>query len=49
MKNAESLVPMVVSEVTITMEITVAIKAYSIAVEPPMSVKGFTRDRAAWE
>jgi hypothetical protein len=45
-----SRLPIVASAVTITIEMMVAISAYSIEVAPAVSLaRSFTRDRAAWE
>jgi hypothetical protein len=49
-KKASSLVPMALAPVKMTIETTLAIKAYSSAVAPEVSAdRSFTRDRAAWE
>ena len=46
----DSLVPIALTLVTITIEIRLAISAYSMAVVPLASAaQRLTRDRAAWE
>jgi hypothetical protein len=50
LKLLDSFVPMAAALPAITIEIKLAITAYSMAVVPPeLMAKAFTKDRAAWE
>jgi hypothetical protein len=50
LKLLDSLVPITLALPAITIEIRLAITAYSMAVAPQEpAAKAFTKDRAAWE
>jgi hypothetical protein len=50
LKSSRNVVPIAVALPTITIEIRLAITAYSMTVVPQeLTAKTFTKDRAAWE